>query len=49
MMRFLRYDASPYDYPEYSIVFRRDYHDKVHGIHLRRGMRCYTWIWKMSR
>lgn len=45
-MRFLRYDASPYDYPEHSITFNRCYHDKVLGVHARRGMRCYSWIWK---
>ena len=48
-MRFMRYDASPYDVAERSITWRRNYRNVVHGITLRWDMRCYLWVWRTSK
>lgn len=49
MMRFLRYDASKDVAPARSIALMRCHHGKWIGIHMRRGMRCYSWIWRLCK
>lgn len=48
-MRFLRYSAAKDVRPSWLIGLNRCYHGKWIGIHAQRGMRCYTWIWRLCK
>ena len=48
-MRFLRYDVSKDVEPEYGLHLNRCAHGKHVGVYARRGMRCYSWIWKLCK
>jgi hypothetical protein len=48
-MRFLRYQASKDVSPDWSISLMRCGHGNWTGLHVRRGMRCYSWIWRTCK
>ncbi len=46
-MHFMRYPASKDLAPARNITFNRSYRSKRPiGLHVRWGMRCYSWIWR---
>jgi hypothetical protein len=46
-MRFLRYDVSKDTRPEWCVALMHcTVHDRWNGAYVRRGMRCYSWIWR---
>lgn len=48
-MRFLRYDVSKDARPEWLIGLNRCYHGRWTGMYVRRGMRCYSFIWRLCK
>jgi len=48
-MRFLRYDVAAGVRPEWLIGLNRCSHGNWTGIYARRGMRCYSWIWRLCK
>lgn len=48
-MRLLRYAASKDLEPANTAAVVRCHHGRRNGIHVRRGMRCYTWLWRLCK
>lgn len=50
MMRYLRYNAAKDVAPvRLSVSIIRCYHGRRLGIHVRHGMRCHSWMWRLCR
>jgi hypothetical protein len=49
-MRFMRYAASKDLAPATEVKFNRSWRtQRPIGIHVRRGMQCYSWVWRTCR
>ena len=48
-MRFIRYQASKDLAPARNVTVNRCLHGKLLGLHVRWGMTCYSWLWRLCK